>query len=51
MDPVVKSLIIIALAVGVIYFYYNIYDGTNNHFSKLNNKVYKVRSSHNKELT
>lgn len=50
MEPVVKSLIIIALAAGVIYFYYNVYDGTNTHFSKLNNKVYKVRSSHNKEL-
>ena len=50
MKPIVKSLLVIAVAVGFIYFYYNVYDGTNNHFSSLNNKEYKVRNSHNKDL-
>jgi hypothetical protein len=45
-----KGLLLISFIIGIVYFYYNIYDGTISHLSKVNNKMYNVRNSPDKDF-
>ena len=42
-----KYILVLSLVAGLIFFYYNIYDGTVSHLSKINNKEYYVRNGTN----